>query len=534
MDDTAFLPTNGEFYRGGIWERRDDEPLIESTDPAARGDVEGVEKELEDVIKSEIAKNISTENGESADSVEQLEPKKRLRTTLRSPAKEISTPKVLSDQNLRGRVGRSQSFTSVASAPAIVATEIVNVAGTSPSRDKEDWAAEAAARAIARRAGINDSPKSTMDIPRGSGPPSVRSESSEEAIRGDQEKDQRDSEIPPLLPSDRSSSAPPTSPTGNSQPRDGQPTTESNHAKRFPTFAMDKDATLSKRVSEATGVAREMLKTRLNTYLAKRQQAKLEKHLLSKDRDLLVNSVKPRTRLPSDSLPDLQLPKPEDDDVDSGPLPFENKKSPTFLSGEISSFPSPGYGPSAMMRIPSTMANARTPASEPASPIPSDVVPSTTAVPPKSEVSPSMTLYFPTPTAPRPIPRRPVPTSSHLSRSVEVDSGTQTSSSSVESKDVVPTPEEDSDLMILHIPSDNEDVESRTSSSKDMGSPSESPPEPRKVLLDTEEAVLELSSYGSSKSLRASVAHEASRQWNEKDVSDNRDMPELMEEGLMG
>ena len=49
-----------------------------------------------------------------------------------------------------------------------------------------------------------------------------------------------------------------------------------------------------------------------------------------------------------------------------------------------------------------------------------------------------------------------------------------------------------------------------------------------------EEAVLEPSSYGSAKSRRPSVAKESNLpQWSEKQAQDT-DMPEIMEQGLMG
>jgi hypothetical protein len=90
--------------------------------------------------------------------------------------------------------------------------------------------------------------------------------------------------------------------------------------------------------------------------------------------------------------------------------------------------------------------------------------------------------------------------------------------------------------MILHIPSDEgEELASGSSSIKDTApiSPSESLKRRKKVVPE-DEAVLEPSSYGSSKSRRASLVNEtAAPQWNEKKMSE-RDIPEIMEEGLMG
>ena len=357
MDDTAFLPTQGAFYPGGIWERKGDE-IKDPKDPAARGDVNAVEKEMQEAAESDtVDKDESAENNESVDLVDKVEPNRPLKATLRSPAKETSIPSVASEQNLKNRVVRSQSFTSVSSAPAVVATEIVNVSGTSPFRDNTDWTAEAATRAIAQRTRVTDSPKLSTDSESGSRPISLQSNSSlEDALQEDQEKNSKVPEIAPLSLLDRSASAPP-SPTQDAPSAEQLPSLQP--PKRSSTFSLDREAALSSRVSQATGAAREMLKTRLNTYLAKRQQSKLEKQILTKDRDLLVNSIKPRTRLPSGSSPNL-VEKSEDEDIDSGPLPFENKMSPIFPPNEFSAR-SPGYGPSAMMTIPSTMANARPP-----------------------------------------------------------------------------------------------------------------------------------------------------------------------------
>ena len=154
MDDSSFLPTNREFYQGGIWQRKDQESEPDPNDPAARGDVEGVEKQMEEATETEPAvKDRTLERSESADSLEKLEPKRRFKTTMRSPAKEqpVRPP---SEQIQKGRVSRSQSFTSVASAPAVVGADFVNIAGTSPSRDESRRVAEAAARAIVNHTGL--------------------------------------------------------------------------------------------------------------------------------------------------------------------------------------------------------------------------------------------------------------------------------------------------------------------------------------------------------------------------------------------
>ena len=55
MDDSAFCPTQGEFYRGGIWQRKDEESIPDPNDPAASGDVDAVEKQMEDATESEPA-----------------------------------------------------------------------------------------------------------------------------------------------------------------------------------------------------------------------------------------------------------------------------------------------------------------------------------------------------------------------------------------------------------------------------------------------------------------------------------------------
>src|SRR5208282_2196966 len=206
MDDTAFLPTKGAFYPGGIWEREDDE-IENPNDPAARGDVDAVQKEMQEATEGDnVDKEESAENSESVDSVDKLEPKRQLKATLRSPGKETSVPSEASEQNLKSRVVRSQSFTSVSSAPAVVATEIVNVTGTSPSRDNTDWAAEAAARAIAQRARVSDSPKLSTDSESGSRPISLKSDSSlEDALQEDREKNSKDPEVASLSLPDRSS-----------------------------------------------------------------------------------------------------------------------------------------------------------------------------------------------------------------------------------------------------------------------------------------------------------------------------------------
>jgi hypothetical protein len=95
---------------------------------------------------------------------------------------------------------------------------------------------------------------------------------------------------------------------------------------------------------------------------------------------------------------------------------------------------------------------------------------------------------------------------------------------------------DDDDLMILHIPSDDEEeLESGASSVKETAEPiAESPPERRKVEQE-EAAVLEPSSYGSgSRSRRTSRSKELGLpQWSEKHTSDG-EMLELMEQGLMG
>ena len=538
MDDIAFLPTMGSFYRGGIWERREDEPIEHPDDPAAVGDVDAVEKQMMEIAEGDTASHASEdakseETNEGNDSVENLSPKRRSRTTLQSPMRETASPSSLSDQNPKGRTGRSASFTSVSSAPAVVETDLTNVTGTSPSRDNnKDWAAEAAARVLAQRARGQESRKASSEPTSelNSRPHSIKSETSSPDLSNRDVA--KDAEIPPLSLQDRSMSEPPTSPPNESEaPKSAEP------VKRLSALAFSKDGPLSQRVSQATGVATEMFKTRLNTYLAKRQQSKLERQLLAKDRDLLVNAPKPRTHLPSDSTPNLVI-KPEDEDVDSGPLPFGDKKSPGFPPTEFAQ--SSGYGPSAMMMIPSTMANARPPTE-------SDVGVSPKPPPALPPRSPPLKRPVPPPplpprSAPQPIPRRPVPhVPSHLSRSSDAvdlsSSGSPDESKNEEEKgNGKKNFDDEEDLIILHIPSDEgEEVVSGASSIKDLAqtSPSESP-KPRRKVAPEEEAVLEPSSYAGSKNRRASLAKEtAAQHWNEKKVSE-RNIPEIMEEGLMG
>src|SRR5947207_933018 len=243
MDDSPFLPTAGALYPGGIWERKEDE-IEDPNDPAARGDVDAVEKEMEAAaLGDSVDKDESAENSEPTDSIDKLKPKRRLKETLRSPAKETSVPSVPSEQNLKSRASRSQSFTSIASAPAIVATEIVNVAGTSPSRDNSDWAAEAAARAIAQRARVTDSPKLSTDSESGSRPISLKSDSSlDDVLQEDREKSTKDPEIAPLSLADRSASAPP-SPTHDTPSAERPPTLEPKRL--ISTFSLDREAALS-------------------------------------------------------------------------------------------------------------------------------------------------------------------------------------------------------------------------------------------------------------------------------------------------
>ena len=541
MDDIAFLPTNGEFYRGGIWERKDEKSVPESTDPASTGDVDAVQKQMEEEANGDIvSKDESAENSESADSINKLENKRRFKHTLRSPAKATAIPSTGSEQNLKSRVGRSQSFTSVASAPAVVGTDLVNVAGTSPTRDNADWAAEAAARAIAARARISDSPKLTADggsDNSGSRPLSIKSASSIEGMSPvEGEKSAMDTEIPHLSLQDRSSSAPPDAspPEGTTLPRDVKASPQVDAAKRTPTFTYDKNAALSTRVTQATGAAREMLKTRLDSYLARRQQQKLEKQILTKERDLLVNSTKPRTRLPSDSGPNLVV-KTVDDDIDSGPLPFENKKSPMFAPVEFGG-QSPGYGPSAMMTIPSTMANSRPLASAPdVSPSPAPELPSRPVASPAKRPVPPPPL--PARSAPRPIPRRPVAAQPETVASTDSSAHTPDVPAEVyQGLENNNDRNDEDDLMILHIPSDDEDGEdvdgAKSSAGGTDSSPAESPVARRKAAVE-EPAVLAPSSYGSNMSRRASVADESAPQWTEKPPAE-RDMPEMMEQGLFG
>jgi hypothetical protein len=539
MDDIAFLPTTGEFYRGGIWKRRDDEPKPDPTDPAASGDVDAVEKELErEAIGDDAVQDDSAENGESTDSIVNVESKQRMNTTLRSPGKEVTSPANIAEQNLKTRVARSQSFTSVASAPAIVATDLINVAGTSPSRDNTDWSAEAAARAIAQKARMTENPKLGTDTPSdisGSRPISPKSYSSlEEGMQEDRDKSSKDTETLPSTLKDQSTSAPSDSNKHIATPPIDSPNTPPReHVRRSSAFSIDRDAPLSSRVSQATEAAKEMLKTRFNSYLARRQQSKLEKQILNKDRDLLVNSTRPRTLLPSESAPNF-VQKPEDDDVDSGPLPYENERPPIFSPSEIST-QSPEYGPSAMT-VPSTMASTRSPSTITETPTPN----SPPKLPPRSSAvkRPLPPPPLPDRSAPRPIPRRPVP--QHPPLAPNSDSGPQTPSSSLEHKESpirrnqsVDDDDDDDDLLILHISSDEEDAESATSSAKEPeNSPTDSSKGRRRALLE-DEAVMESPSYGTSKSNRVSAANESAPQWHEKHISD-RDMPELMEQGLMG
>ena len=540
MDDIAFLPTEGEFYRGGIWQRRSDETEPESTDPAAVGDVEGVQKQMEEEANGDIvSKEESAEQSESAGSVNKLESKRRLKTTLRSPAKAIGIPSTGSEQNLKSRVGRSQSFTSIASAPAVVAADLVNVAGTSPTRDNADWSAEAAARAIAARARPSDSPKFSADggsDNSGSRPLSIKSASSVEGMSPvEGEKGVIDTEILRSSFQDRSASAPPDSspPEGTILPRDAETSPKSNPTKRTPIFSYDKNAALSTRVTQATGVARDMLKTRLDSYLARRQQQKLEKQILTKERDLLVNSTKPRTRLPSDSSPNLVI-KTEEDDIDSGPLPFE-KKSPMFAPSEFGA-QSNGYGPSAMMTIPSTMATARPTVLTPEiSPAPAPELPPRLPPPPAKRPVPPPPL--PARSAPRPIPRRPVavqreaiPTTDSSAHTPDVPVDIYQGLVDKNDRD-----DDDDDLMILHIPSDEEEEEvdgAKSGTGGTDGSPTESLLGNRKVEVE-EPAVLAPSSYGSNRSRRTSAANERTPQWTEN-LPAEREMPEMMEQGLFG
>lgn len=528
MDDSSFLPTKGEFYPGGIWERKNEESESHPSDPAARGDVEGVEKEMEEATDSEPAvKDRPLEHSESADSLEKLEPKRQFRTTMRSPIKEPIKPP--SEQILKGRVSRSQSFTSVASAPAVVGADFVNVTGISPSRDDSKRVAEAAARAIVNRQKMNESPKLSTDGTPDlsvSRPVSLKSCSSlDDEPAGNRELDDP---VTLSVVAERPESAPPTLETKDDSVATQTRDVPDSPVRRQSSISSEKPAVFASRVSQATDAAKDMLKTRLNTYLAKRQQSKLQKQILSNDRDELVNSIKPRTRrLPSEVSTDLDQ-KNESEDIDSGPLPFETKKSPLFAPSEFSILSSPGYGPSAMMTIPSTMANARSSnicAENPVGPS------SSPALPPRPT---SMKRPAPPPlpprSAPRPIPRRPVP---------EPPLPPQGADSSVPtSPEVQPRQFEntdDDDLMILHIPSDDEEaLDSAGSSIKGISlSPVEAQPERRRVEQE-EEAVLEPSSYGSAKSRRPSVAKESVLpQWSEKQAQDT-DMPEIMEQGLMG
>jgi len=530
MDDSAFCPTNGEFYRGGIWQRKDEDSVPDPNDPAASGDVEGVEKQMQDATETgPVAKEESPEHSESGDSLETLEPKRRLRTTMRSPAKEqpVNPP---SEQLSKGRVSRSSSFTSVSSAPAVVGADFVNVSGTSPSRDESRKMAEAAARAIVNRQRMNDSPKLNLEGTNESGgsrPISIKSLSSLDDEPADKKADEP---VIPSIPDERPESAPPTTETTNEgtdvQPRDVPPL-----PRRPSSVSPEKNPVFAARVSQATDAAKDMLKTRLNTYLAKRQQSKLQKQILANDRDELVNSIKPRTRRLTSEVPKDLDQKDDDEDIDSGPLPFESKKSPLFPPSEFSPFSSPGYGPSAMMTIPSTMSNARPSMSNSDYPVRSSSSP---ALPPRpsSVKNPGPPPQLPPRSAPRPIPRRPVPEQPPPPQSVESSAPASPEDCSRPSK---PSNPDDEDLMVLHIPSDDEDaLESAGSSIKEAGrSPTESQHDRRRVVHE-EEAVLEPSSYGSGKSRRSSAAKELTLpQWSEKPAQDT-DMPEIMEQGLMG
>lgn len=548
MDDIAFLPTKGEFYRGGIWERTDESPPTTlSNDPATRGDVEAVEKAMEEAAEGELAPltKETAEQSEASDVVDPLEIKSpRLKSSLRSPNKETSLPN--SDQVLKKRVSRSQSFTSVTSAPAVVGTDLVNVAGTSPSRDNADWSAEAAARVIAQRARVEVSPNLTTTAGTEEvHPTSLRSDSSPDLI-GDSPP--RDMEIPPLSLNDRSASAPPDHVTEDNS---GSKSTKS--IRRFPTFATDKDATISSRVGQATEIARDMLRTRVNSYLARRQQSKLEKQILTKERDLLVNSLKPRTRMPSDPTIDPDGSKTrEDDDIDSGPLPFENPKSPKFSSEPDFHHAPAGYGPSVTMAIPSTMANAR-PSSDSDSNNPaasSSSLPSTSSAPSLSSPTrkpvpqPPPPPFTPPRSAPRPIPRRAVPKALPTSHS-PLSSAVATPNSNEESlpPPASAPPQDEDDLIILHIPSDDdseEEFESKEPSIKESEGSTDASPlretQSESQKSEEDEAVREPSSYGSNRSRGGSiVGNETAQQWNEKENSERRVIPELMmEQGLMG
>ena len=532
MDDSAFCPTNGEFYRGGIWQRREEESVPDPNDPAGSGDVEGVEKQMENATENEpAAKEDSQEHSESPDLLEKLEPKRRFKTTLRSPAKpQPGLP--ASDPNLRGRVSRSSSFTSVASAPATVGADFVNVAGTSPSRDESRKVAEAAARAIVNRQRMNDSPKLDLESNNESGssrPMSIHSASSLD----DEPSRLKKVDEPSVLSmvDERPGSAPPNTQSLSSETVDVQ----AREVPQLPTrrsssIASEKNAMFASRVSQATDAAKDMLKTRLNTYLAKRQQSKLQKQILTNDRDELVNSIKPRTRrLASEISTDLEQ-KNDNEDIDSGPLPFENKKSPLFAPSEFSALSSPGYGPRAMMTIPSTMSNVRPSMCSSDRPTEANLSP---ALPPRpASVENSGPPQLPPRSAPRPIPRRPLPEQPPPPQSAE-----SSTAASPEDHSRVPKPanNEEDDLLILHIPSDDEDaLDSARSSVKEIGhSPTESQQERHRVVQE-EEAVLEPSSYGSSKGRRPSVAKDLSLpQWSEKQTQDT-DMPEIMEQGLMG
>ena len=94
---------------------------------------------------------------------------------------------------------------------------------------------------------------------------------------------------------------------------------------------------------------------------------------------------------------------------------------------------------------------------------------------------------------------------------------------------------EEDDLMILHIPSDEgEELASGSSSIKGMEVlPRESKAKAKSVV--GRRSGFRVIAVWEYKNRRASVANanESAPQWNEKHTSD-RDMPEMMEQGLMG
>jgi hypothetical protein len=532
MDDHAFLPTEGQFFRGGIWERQEEE-VEEPADSTVTGDVSAVDKEIEKEIEKELEANLkddiittdqSGENSESADSPERLEPKPKMKNRARSPAMETVKPEARSEQNLRGRLGRSSSITSVSSAPAVVATDLINVVGTSPGRDNVDWAAEASARALAQRVRANEIPKLNANIPTDVVEPfppvsHQPSRSLDDTSKVTDEKSENMSGFETALGD------------GQSTPPDPAEDASSikSTSRTFRTSSMfgEKDQLFSTRVSQATGVAKDMFKSRLSTYLAKRQQTKLQKQILSNDHDLLVNSIKPRTHLPTEIVTATIDSKPDVDDIDSGPLPFDNRRPAVYAPGEYSptTLASPGYGPSAMMTIPSTMANARPPSSSSSSaPAPPPFPPRTIS---KRPVPPPP---LPPRSAPQPIPRRPVPLPPRQS-----ETSLATTPDSPGEPKGEPDPRTDNDdLLLMQLSEDESDPgQSGESSSSQKESNLElgCSPERRKARRE-EEAVLEPSSFGSN--TRSSVKESnIENQWNEKQVSDT-EMPEMMAEGLMG